>query len=251
MAGFTKIILATGIAHYPCNARRGSLLPPTSSGGTIPPVLATNNTQWLCSYGLTTFLLYLNEVGITNYIASDPREDVNAMFGNARNLYGLPFLSAKIAWGNTSDSNTTLYAGNITTNSGYFYPETAQPQLQTVEYDFWNPSVNTLPGGAGFSTTNQSGLLIAPVGPFICQYNGALFCYSSGWYSQFQVAGYAKMAVTNGYANTFAYLGQYFDQAYTIDTNGIVTTNTTGVLSEYGYFSPTQPGRSPGDPARP
>ena len=37
-------------------------------------------------------------------------------------------------------------------------------------------------------------------------------------------------------------MGQYFQQAYQIDTNGNITTNTTGVLSPYGAYFATQPG---------
>src|SRR5437867_2044512 len=50
------------------------------------------------------------------------------------------------------------------------------------------------------------------------------------------------MAITNSYANAFAYLEQYWDQALKIGTNGAITTNQTGVLSEYGEFFPTEPG---------
>ncbi len=53
--------------------------------------------------------------------------------------------------------------------------------------------------------------------------------------------GYAKLAVTNGYAGVYGYLGQYFDKAYKT-TNGVVTTNETGILSPYGEFFPTEPG---------
>ena len=59
-----------------------------------------------------------------------------------------------------------------------------------------------------------------------------------------KIAGYAKMAVQNGYPGTYAYLGQYFDKAFRVDTNGMVTTNTTGVLSPYGDFFPTESGRA-------
>src|SRR5262249_38151046 len=37
--------------------------------------------------------------------------------------------------------------------------------------------------------------------------------------------------------NKFAYLGQYLDKAY-----NLVTSNETGLLSEYGDFFPTEPG---------
>ena len=57
------------------------------------------------------------------------------------------------------------------------------------------------------------------------------------------VSGWAKMAITNGYSDRYAYLEQYFDQAFTLETSGNVTTNTAGVLSPYGEFFPTMPGQ--------
>jgi hypothetical protein len=81
-----------------------------------------------------------------------------------------------------------------------------------------------VPGSPDFSVTNTSPLLIAGVGQPIT------------------IASWAKMAITN-YPGKFAYLEQYFDKAYVIDTNGVATTNQTGVLSPYGEFFPTEPGR--------
>jgi hypothetical protein len=184
---------------------------PIVNGATIPALLATNNTRWLASYALDSDYSYLWKIGATN------SEGVNGLFNNVRNWYGLPFLSANIS------GTTTLYAGNTTTASGYFYPETAQPQLQTVEYDFWNRS--PVPGNSLFSTTNTSDLLIAPVG------------------SSITVNGYAKLAVLNGYSGVYGYLGQYFTtNAYALDSGGNITTNTTGILSPYGNFFATEPG---------
>ena len=82
-----------------------------------------------------------------------------------------------------------------------------------------------MPGQIAFSPTNVTPpLLLAGLG------------------NTFQLAGYAKQRLLNGYTNVFAYLGQYFDQACVIDTNGVVTTNHAGFLSPYGAFSPTLPG---------
>ena len=50
------------------------------------------------------------------------------------------------------------------------------------------------------------------------------------------------MAIANGYSSKYAYLEQYFDQAYTMDASGNVTTNSVGLLSPYGEFFPTSPG---------
>ena len=218
--------------------------PPATNWTTLPALLATNQTQWLGSYPLDSpqFLTYpnptvggyLGEIGISAVIDWNQLILTYTMASNARNIYGLPFLSAELAWGNTISAMTTLSAGNSTIQDDvryYLYPETAQPQFQPVEYDFWSiphftyPPSNLLPGMPDFSPTNQGQLMIATVGdPY------------------FQVAGYAKLAVLNGYPGVYGYLGQYFTNAYEVDTNGIATANTTGVLSPYGQFFATEPG---------
>ena len=182
-----------------------------TNGSAIPALLATNSTRWLASYALDDSFWYLWKIGVTNYAG------MNAMFSNARNWFGLPILSANIS------GTTTLSAGNTTTANGYFYPETAQPQFQLSEYDFWDRS--PIPGSSGFSITNKSDLLIAPVGGSI------------------MVNGYAKLAVLNGYSSVYGYLGQYFTtNAYALDSGGNITTNATGFLSAYGSFFATKPG---------
>ena len=54
------------------------------------------------------------------------------------------------------------------------------------------------------------------------------------------IGGWAKFSLRN--SSKFAYLGQYYITNSFVMTNGIVTTNTTGVVSPYGDFFPTQPG---------
>lgn len=201
--------------------------PPTTNWTTVPALLGTNVTRWLCSYPIDSSGGFLEEIGVT--VNVDPLS--YSLASNARNIFGLPFLSAEIARGNNSGATTTLYAGGSTTNGGHFYPETAQPKFQTVEYDFWQTWPTPLPGMDDFSPTNTSQLMITSVGnpnPVVQGYFG--------------VAGYAKLAVTNGYNGVYGYLGQYFDQAYTKDTNGVSTTNSAGILSAYGEFYPTVPG---------
>jgi hypothetical protein len=211
--------------------------PPATNGATIPSLLATNQTKWLASYAIDSPFYWLWKIGATN------SGGVNGLFNNVLNWYGLPIRSVNIGYNNGSSFATNvLTAGNTTTAGGYggyFYPETTQPQFQTVEYDFWNanwPYNDLLPGQAGFSPANKSRLLITSVG--ITWFPVG---YIYGPYA-FRVNGYAKLTVTNSYYNgVYGYLGQYFDQAYTM-TNGIATTNTTGVLSPYGDFFATQPG---------
>jgi len=212
---------------------------PTTFSTTLPALLATNQTRWLCSYPLDTpetygidgQMEYLDEIGVTNYY-SGPNLFCK-MFSGVRNFFGLPFLSANIASGS---GTATLLAGSTLENvDGYFYPETAQPQFQTVEYDFWVPELDWLPGQSGFSPTNTSRLLITSSGESYIQVYG----YEN--YDVFNVAAYAKLSVQNAYSGVYGYLQQYFDKAYKM-TNGVATTNTTGILSPYGSFFATEPG---------
>ncbi|HXI72514.1 MAG TPA: hypothetical protein VNN22_19395 [Verrucomicrobiae bacterium] len=204
----------------------------TTNGGIIPALLGTSTTRWLCSYPLDSPVFYnisltwsyhLAEIGIT--ASSDSENRFYTMAGNASNYWGLHFLSATIAYGNSDNTAveaTVLNAGNQVENvNGYFYPETTQPQFQTVEYDFWDRS--PLPESTNFLNSQASDLLIVPVGGSIL------------------VNSYAKLTLLNGYPGVYAYLGQYFDKAYKI-INGTVTTNAAGVLSTYGSFFATEPG---------
>jgi hypothetical protein len=231
-------------------------------GGTIPALLPPASAQWQCSYPLDSPDMYydyasgnmvsygyMEEMGITPSFETDWDMYYNTFYtmaANASNYWGLPFLSAKIACANSENTGvetTTLSAGSQIEKADayalppwYFYPETAQPQFQTVEYNFWNPkqlwndsiyaySRGGLPGSTNFSTADRGDLLIAPVGD-----------------PDFMVAGYAKLAVLNGYCGAFGYLQQYLDKAYKMDADGNVTTNETGVLSPYGQFFASEPG---------
>jgi hypothetical protein len=193
--------------------------PPTGSG-TIPSLLGSAESQWLYwTEFVPDSLGDWSEMGIS-YQAPN-----FLMATGARNLFGLPYQSVKQAWGNSASSTSTLNAGGSTTgHDGFFYPETTQPLFQTAGYYFGRSWMDWLPGHVPFSPTNTTPLLITSVGQAM------------------QIAGYAKLAVTNGYAGTFGFLGQYFDRAYTVGTNGVATTNATGLLSPYGDFFPTQPG---------
>jgi pimeloyl-ACP methyl ester carboxylesterase len=184
------------------------------------------------------------------------------MPANIRNWFGLPYLSAKLAYyhygdgGTGSGLTTTVLSAGTTlslpgddiyslADNAYsdIYLETAQPQFQTVKYCFYRTDYNWLPGSAQFTPTNDSPMLMK-------QYPGTATWYATndlpflivpagGWT---QLAGYAKLAVLNGYPDVYAYLGQYFDQAYKVDANGNVTTNITGIVSPYGNYFATDAG---------
>ncbi|MGA2871397.1 MAG: hypothetical protein ABSF34_19825, partial [Verrucomicrobiota bacterium] len=215
----------------------------------FPALLDTNTTIWLFydqAEGTMAFdgLVNANENQLTLSMTND-----------LVNWFGLPYLAEDVVYqGYDANQNSlglttsTIESGgtldlsfdsflNVDPGCADVYPETAQPQFQLVDYYFanadpiWNQASNAyvgpfVPGSPAFSPTNQSQVLITEVGT-----------------PKFQVAGYAKLAVTNSvYTGVNGYLGQYFEQAYQIGTNGGVTTNTTGVLSPYGNFFATQPG---------
>ncbi len=193
---------------------------PPANPTAIPALLSSAQSQWLY---WTEFMPWSGhsaweEIGITY------QEPDFLMANGARNLFGLPYESVKLAWGDSGADTATLSAGgSIPGYAGIFYPETAQPIFETLDYYFGRPWIDWLPGHDGFSPTNLTPLLVAPVGQTI------------------QLAGYAKLALANGYTNKFGYLGQYFDKALKM-TNGVATTNVTGILSPYGEFFPTEPG---------
>lgn len=95
------------------------------------------------------------------------------------------------------------------------------PLNRTTEYGY-----DQIPQAPPFSATNTTGLILGSVG------------------HPMTVGGWAKLAIVNGYANKFAYLGQYFDKAYKANLDGSRSTNQTGVLSPYGEFFPIEPGKT-------
>ncbi|MGD0814627.1 MAG: hypothetical protein ABSA83_13555 [Verrucomicrobiota bacterium] len=149
------------------------------------------------------------------------------------NVYGLSCDSLVLTL--TNGFQTMLSPGGYISgwNRGSFYPAAAEPVLQTVGYYFGRPFTDPmnyyaandpLPGLESFNVTNTTPLMIGSVG------------------NPMLIAGYAKQAVLNGSPNVFAYLGQYFTNAFLM-SNGVVTTNPAGILSEYGEFFPTVPGQ--------
>ncbi|HEX3625382.1 MAG TPA: alpha/beta hydrolase [Verrucomicrobiae bacterium] len=209
---------------------------PDTNGALIPAVLSTSDTEWLCSYPPDAN--DYSEMGIGEWF--DNQYNLYfSMTNDVPNYFGLPFASAAIAWGSGNDNYTVLNASSTVENvNGYFYPATASPKFQTLEYDFWsNPGAVSLPYAESADTTNVPG-----TSGFSTSYTNSLMIASVGD-SSFQVVCYAKLAVTNSiYSDVYAYLGQYFTNAYQIDSTGNVTTNLAGMLSPYGAFFPTQPG---------
>ncbi len=209
----------------------------------VSPLLDINSSRWLFYDPLAT----TNDPISAGLYSLDYTNGRVAMAAGSHNWFGLSYLSVNAAYND-------IYTGYLATNvvragtevllpeydiyaveEPNVYVETAQPGFETVEYEFWNSNsfyltnydqwVFSLPGGPGFSTTNYGArVLLAGVG------------------SPVQIAGYAKLEVTNSiYSGVYAYLGQYFSNAYTM-TNGVATATNTGILSPYGEFFATQPG---------
>ncbi len=198
------------------------------------PVAFTNaDSQWFYYQAIGRSVDYYvsQEIGIST---NSNRQLV--LSSDARNCYGLSFNSAKL----TLSGFPVLEPGTPSSftepsQTGCYF-DTAIPTLQTVDYYFasqtpyfrYGSQPPPLPGSPDFTTTTTSPLLITGF---------------STWFDQlYTVAGWAKQAIGNGYEGEYAYLEQYFDSAYVIDGNGNVTTNSAGLLSPYGEFSPMQPG---------
>lgn len=121
--------------YWPFRLYRASTYEFTDYGnyGTIPTVLSAAETQWLHpGWWRLDLGISLNGDDLT-------------MAAGERNYYGLALLSAKVAWVGQNPLQTfTVSAGGSITLPGldeysdwlYFYPETAQPQLQNAGWYF-------------------------------------------------------------------------------------------------------------------
>ena len=170
-----------------------------------------------------------------------------------QNVYGLPINSTLV--NPAADTFDTLLHGTDLPASDYygwgwgpeFFVEVPTPNLQTVGYYFatetpylnygpnaypvsnTNYPVPPLPGSPTFSASSTSPMMIGSVG------------------QEITVSGWAKQQIGN--SGKYAFLEQYFTNALMIDTNGNVTTTSAGIVSPYGEFFPTVPGRCSGDDA--
>ncbi len=205
-----------------------------SNSPSAPLAFSTTNSTWL-------YYRWINNSSFDAAANADVGIGVDAnnklyLASSVHNLYGLSINSVEVALQDNDNQFSNLVAGAAASfyapEAITYYPEVAVPNLQTVGYYFNSQtpyfqfgSVRPpLPGSPDFSVTNTTPLLIAAVG------------------KPYAVAGWAKQAITNGSAGKYAYLEQYFDKAYKLDTNGVATTNQTGILSPYGEFFPTEPG---------
>jgi len=195
-----------------------------TNGTHIDPVLSATTYPWSFFRPYhTTNSSELSRIGVT-YGPSG-----FTLAANKSNIFGLQYQSDQTAY-NTNSGNVhtlTLNAGAATPDwNNVLYPGTVQPTLKTTNYYFGVLFTDPVPGDSVFSPTNTTPVIFAPLGKPL-------------W-----LAGYAKQLILNGAQNKFGYVGQYFSQADKMDSSGNITTNRTGILSEYGEFFPTEAGQA-------
>ena len=183
-------------------------------------------------------------------VGADTNGGALSLASGIQNLFGLTFSTALVNKGyyyyDPGSGHTvwhpiiTVAPGNLVAMSDVscFYSQTADPTLNLADYYFAvvnTPGTflvglitpyqdNPIPTYTGFANSNHTGMLITSVGtPTV-------------------VGGWAKFSIQNGSSSKFAYLGQYYLTNAFVVTNGVVTANTTGIVSPYGDFFPTQPG---------
>ncbi len=148
------------------------------------------------------------------------------MEANPKNFFGLSYVSAREPHDGTY---TDLFpGGRISYQADYLYPCVVEPITHVLSYYFGRQYSQDQPGQLEFSPTNTTPPLL-----FV----------SGNDPEPYPLFGYAKLALDNGYTNQFGYLGLYFDKAYKVNTDGSVSTNQNGLLSEYGDYFPFEAGR--------
>ena len=214
--------MLTGIGWDDAN---GDLLSPNPSyvfqmptNGVFSNFLSAAATTWITPHTDPSLLnLYTNA-------------NLFTVQNNVSNWFGLRLLSVEFTAPGPSWLSRTLGQSAGRTNN-YFFANFDQPSLSTTGYVFGgynnDGSYSTqgpVPGDFAFSPTNAQPLLVASLG------------------NAYQALAFAKQTILNGNRTKPAYLGQYFENALVVGTNGAVTTNQAGTLSPYGDFFPTQPG---------
>jgi hypothetical protein len=153
------------------------------------------------------------------------------------NIFGLEYQSAFQLFNSNGVAlyTNTLIAGGSgvpdesSAYSQYFYGQVTPPQLQTVGYFFGVPYQDYLPGLAGFNPTNTG-----PSEPQVLAVGEPMM-----------MTAWAEEKIANSTLSKIGFLEQYFDQAYLADANGDMDTSLpTGILSPYGEFLATQPGKT-------
>jgi hypothetical protein len=217
-----------------------------------PPVLTHADPYWILQPGFA----WADGSPASDWAINLNAGDTSASLSSgSQNLFGLAFNSGCII-GEYNDFiyDTLALNSEVTVPTDYQIVAYASwcpaPTLSLVNYYFapMLPAENGITGASGvelpgeidpdggsnvqpfpvpieddFNVTNQTTTMIASVGQSMI------------------IGGWAKYSV--GSSGKFAYLGQYFvTNAFLLNSNGMATTNTAGVLSPYGEFLPLQAG---------
>jgi pimeloyl-ACP methyl ester carboxylesterase len=236
-----------------------------------PPILTHSDPYWIIQPGFNYWYfyngynLYTNTAVTTNWgvnLSSSLTEA--SLQSGINNLFGLPYNTGCMIDSFNSltiDPSTGLQywygvyqplspGDNITAEyvtNGYSFGAYASwcpaPTLQLTNYYF-----------APLTGTNMNPMNLLPVSqqPFPLPINDTFKVTNQtpsmivGSVGQPMILGaWAKYSIRNGStaSGKYGYLGQYFvTNAFLLNTNGVATTNTAGILSPYGEFFPTQAG---------
>ncbi len=201
-----------------------------TNGASIGSLLPYNESKWTYMAPRRLDLGYVEAYGI--YM--DQLTGNYKMESSVRNLYGLPIVSQVAAWGDSAVERATVYPGGQLGGQAalaFIYPEAERPVLETEEYLFFTANEYDelpVPGHSEFDPHNAQR-------PFLVTGIGNDFYYVYSW---------AKQSLLNGYPDVYGFLGQYFERAVVVEPSGQITTNSAGLLTEYGHFFPTYPGQA-------
>jgi hypothetical protein len=192
-----------------------------SATNPVSPLLSTNSQSIFSTwpgYG-NVGVSHVNSTNITlatgqHNIFGLPYESVTECFSDGRIQYSQTLTPGRVLFDLAAYSNYP----------SYFYPQVEAPTLHTAGYFFGVDDRDYFPGDPDFTpATGTTGPIIATPGvPLL-------------------IAAWAEQSV-NGGTNTPGFIEQYFDKALVVNSEGAITTNQTGLLSEYGEFFPTDPG---------
>lgn len=203
------------------------------TGLPLPPVASLATATWVYfDPDIGTLPALMPDLGLYTNSAGKL-----ALVSGAVNFYGLSITSAYFLTNISHYATIAAGGSGAPYYGGSLYADVTTPNLQIQGYYFasqtpvfmasepgYNGPADPLPGSPAFSPTNSGPALIASIGQL------------------YSVSAWAKMGLENGYSDRYGYLEQYFTNA-NIVTNGIITTNSAGVISPYGEFLPTYPGQ--------
>jgi hypothetical protein len=202
----------------------------TSSDRPVPSALVSSASKWILAYEeFPVDQDVLSTLGLTWTLTSG----TTVRFSSASsypNFYGLPFGSFKISIIGASGAYDLhdLSAGGSVDVRGAFdkqlYADVQVPSFYKEDL-LLIPSKDPMPGNSNF--------VPAPAKPVIAAVGKPI-----------GLTAWAKLKLQNGDASKQIYLQQYFDKAYKANPDGTRSTQETGILSEYGEFFPTEPGRT-------